>query len=61
MCQGFFSFLFGAAGGGGGGGEGIRDGKRVLHDLALTLLFHDSASRTFFIAIPNPVFRPSPK
>ena len=55
--------------GGGGGGaaaaagaeRGIRSGKRVLYDLALTLLFHDSSSRTFFIAFPNPLFCPSPK
>ena len=37
----FISFL------GGGAERGIRSGKRVLHDLALTLLFHDSAFRTF--------------
>ena len=41
--------------------KGIRSRKRVLHDLASTLLFHDSAPRTFFIAFPNPVFCPSPK
>ena len=60
----FKSFLGDGEGGGGGRGvaeRGIRFGKRVLHDLALTLLFHDSASRTFFIAFPNPVFCPSPK
>ena len=55
------SFLGCGEGGGGGAERGIRSGKRVLHDLALTLLFHDSASRTFFIAFPNPVFCPSPK
>ena len=55
----FTSFLGG--GEGGGAEKGIRSRKRVLHDLASTLLFHDSAPRTFFIAFPNPVFCPSPK
>ena len=62
--SGVLLYPFWGVGRGEGGGaerQGIRSRKRVLHDLALRLLFHDSAPRTFFIAFPNPVFCPSPK